>query len=55
LTILTPIAAVGLAVAMVLAAIYHMTWQEYPNIVLNLVLVAFTAFIAYGRFVLFPF
>ena len=55
LPILTPIAATGLVIIMVLAAMYHVPRREYPNIVLNLVLAALALFVAYGRFVLFPF
>src|SRR5690349_13813587 len=40
LPILTAIAAVGLAIVMILAAIYHVTRRENPNIVLNVVLAA---------------
>jgi hypothetical protein len=35
---------------MVLAAIFHFTRKEYPNIVFNLILGALAAFVAYGRF-----
>ncbi|HEU5100878.1 MAG TPA: DoxX family protein [Roseiflexaceae bacterium] len=55
LPILAPIAAAGLAIVMVLAAVYHIPRRENPNIVLNLVLVALAVFVAYGRFVLLPF
>lgn len=55
LPILTPIAAAGLGIVMVLAAIYHVPRREYPNIGLNLVLGALALFVAYGRFVLVPF
>jgi len=55
LPILTPLAAAGLVIVMALAAIYHLTRREYPNIVFNLVLLAIAAFIAYGRFVLVQF
>ena len=55
LPILTPIAATGLVIIMVLAAMYHVPRREYPNIVLNLVLAALALFVAYGRFVLIPF
>ena len=48
--ILTPIAAVGLGLIMVLAAIYHFNHKEYPGIAINMVLLAGMAFIAYGRF-----
>ena len=48
--ILTPIAAIGLALIMVLAAIYHFQHKEYPGIGINMVLLAIAVFIAYGRF-----
>ena len=54
LPILTPLAAVGLALTMVGAAITHFRRGEYPNIAVNLVLMALALFAAYGRFVLFP-
>ncbi|SDJ91793.1 DoxX-like family protein [Catalinimonas alkaloidigena] len=46
--LLTPLAAVGLAVIMVLAIAYHLRKQE--KIVMNLVLLALCLFVAYGRF-----
>lgn len=52
---LTPLAAVGLIIVMVGAAIFHILRREYPNIVFNLVLLALAAFVAYGRFVAVPF
>jgi putative oxidoreductase len=55
LPILTPIAAAGLGIVMVLAAIYHIPRRENSTIVLNLVLAALAFFVAYGRFVLLPF
>lgn len=54
LTWLTPLAALGLASMMVLAAGFHALRREYPNIVFNLILLALTAFVAYGRWVLAP-
>ena len=48
--ILTPVAAVGLALIMVLAAVYHFQHKEYPGIGINMVLLAVAVFIAYGRF-----
>ncbi len=48
--ILTPVAAVGLALIMVLAAVYHFQHKEYPGIGINMVLLAIAVFIAYGRF-----
>ena len=51
---LTPLAALGLAVIMVLAVIFHLTRRENQAIVLNLVLLVLAAFVAYGRWVLVP-
>jgi uncharacterized membrane protein YphA (DoxX/SURF4 family) len=51
---LTPLAAAGLAIIMLLAAGFHLIRREYPNIVFNLVLFAMAAFVAYGRFVVVP-
>ncbi len=51
---LTPLAASGLALIMLLAAGFHLVRREYPNIVFNLVLFALAAFVAYGRFVVVP-
>lgn len=51
---LTPLAASGLALVMILAMGFHITRGEYPNIVFNLVLFALAAFVAYGRWVLSP-
>ncbi len=47
---LTPLAAAGLVVMMLLASVFHATRREYPNIAANLILLALAAFIAYGRF-----
>ena len=52
---LTAWAAVGLSTVMVLAVLFHATRREYQSIVVNLVLLALSAFVAYGRFVLVPF
>ena len=51
---LTPLAAMGIAIMMVLAIGFHFTRREYPNIVVNVVLLALAAFVAYGRFVVAP-
>lgn len=45
--ILTPIAAIGLATVMVLAAVYHITHNEPP--IPNIILFALASFIAWGR------
>ena len=51
---LTPLAAALLALMMLLAAGFHLTRREYPNIILNLILLALAALVAYGRFVVVP-
>ena len=47
---LTPVAAVGLALTMIGAAITHGRRKEFPMIVPNAVLLLLAAFVAYGRF-----
>jgi uncharacterized membrane protein YphA (DoxX/SURF4 family) len=47
---LTPIAAVGLALVMLFAAVFHIARGETPAIGMNFVLIAIAAFIAWGRF-----
>lgn len=54
LPVLTPLAAAGLVVIMVSAAIYHLARREYSNVALNLALLALAAFVAYGHFALVP-
>jgi uncharacterized membrane protein YphA (DoxX/SURF4 family) len=51
---LTPLAAVGLMIVLAGAVIFHVRRKEYPNILFNVVLLAMTAFVAYGRFVVVP-
>jgi len=51
---LTPLAAAGLALIMLLAAGFHLPRREYPNMVFNVILLALAAFVAYGRFVITP-
>lgn len=51
---LTPLAAVGFALTMIGAAITHLRRSEYPNIIVNVIIFALAAFVAYGRFVLVP-
>ncbi|MFJ9367645.1 DoxX family protein [Nocardia sp. NPDC101769] len=48
--ILTPIAAVGVAAIMALAIVTHTRRAEPSAIVVNLVLLAAAAFVAWGRF-----
>lgn len=54
LPILTPLAALGLALTMIGAAITHMRRNENGYVVFNLIVMAFALFVAYGRFVLLP-
>jgi uncharacterized membrane protein YphA (DoxX/SURF4 family) len=54
LPVLTPIAAVGLILVMIGAIFTHIRRKEYGIIVVNAVLLAIAAFIAYGRFVAVP-
>ncbi|MFH9550731.1 DoxX family protein [Streptomyces sp. NPDC017435] len=49
-TVLTPLAAVGLGIAMLLAAAYHARKKEFPPIGLNAVLLILAALVAWGRF-----
>ena len=48
---LTVLAALGLALTMVFAAIYHLGKNEYPGIGINAVLLVLALFVAVGRFV----
>jgi uncharacterized membrane protein len=50
LPILTPVAATGLAVIMVLASIYHFPKKQYKAVMFNAVLFILAAFIAVARF-----
>jgi uncharacterized membrane protein YphA (DoxX/SURF4 family) len=47
---LTPLAALGLVVLMIGAALTHLRRTEYGNIAVNAVLLILAAFVAYGRF-----
>ena len=52
---LTPLAAIGLAIIMASAAIYHLRRPgEGRNIVLNVIFLAMALVIAYGRIVVAP-
>jgi len=48
--ILVPIAAIGLVLVMVGAAVVHARRNEPMNVVVNLVLIALAVFVAWGRF-----
>jgi uncharacterized membrane protein YphA (DoxX/SURF4 family) len=53
--ILVPLAAIGLVLVMVGAAIVHARRHEAMNIAVNVVLLALAAFVAWGRFGQYPF
>ncbi|MER5321715.1 DoxX family protein [Streptosporangium roseum] len=53
--ILTPLAATGLAVTMLGAAVTHTRRKEPPAVAVNVVLLALAAVIAWGRFGPHPF
>jgi uncharacterized membrane protein YphA (DoxX/SURF4 family) len=48
--VLTPLAATGLAIVMVLAAATHIRRKEPSAVVFNVVLLALAVFVAWGRF-----
>lgn len=48
-TILTPIAAIGVAVIMVLGAGYHAKRKEYQGVVATIIILALAIFVAIGR------
>src|ERR1700688_4670016 len=48
--ILVPLAAVGLALVMVVAAVVHARCNDRINIAVNVVLIALAVFVAWGRF-----
>jgi uncharacterized membrane protein len=52
---LTPLGALCLAILMVFAIVFHARRGELPNIALNAILGLLAAFVAWGRFVAFPF
>lgn len=53
-TRLTPLAAAGLVLVMLGAAIWHIGRGEYPNIGMNILLGVLAGFVAYGRWRLHP-
>ncbi len=50
LPVLTPLAATGIAVVMLLAIIHHVKYKETKAIGFNAVLLLLAAFVAYSRF-----
>ncbi|HNP84988.1 MAG: DoxX family protein [Chloroflexi bacterium SZAS-1] len=53
LPFLAPLAAVGLILTMIGAALTNLRFKEYPHVAANVVLAALAAFVAYGRWELF--
>jgi uncharacterized membrane protein YphA (DoxX/SURF4 family) len=53
--ILVPLAAVGLVLVMIGAAVVHARRHELPNVAINVVLLLLAAFVAWGRFGPLPF
>ena len=53
--ILVPLAAVGLILVMIGAAVVHSRRHELPNVAINAVLLVLAAFVAWGRFGPLPF
>jgi uncharacterized membrane protein YphA (DoxX/SURF4 family) len=51
---LTPLAALGLVLTMIGAALTHLRRAEYANIAVNAVLFILAAFVAYRRFFVVP-
>lgn len=51
---LTPLAALGFCIVMVLAAATHIMQGEYPGVLINAALFALAAFVAYGRWKVRP-
>ncbi|MDO9486247.1 MAG: DoxX family protein [Actinomycetota bacterium] len=52
--VLVPIAALGLALVMIGAAVTHIRRGEVPLVIVNLVLFAMASFVAWGRFGSYP-
>lgn len=53
-TRLVPLAALGLALVMAGAIVYHATRGEFQNIGMNVILLVTSLFVAYGRWRLVP-
>jgi uncharacterized membrane protein YphA (DoxX/SURF4 family) len=50
LPVLTPIAAIGLVLTMIGAAVTHLRRKEFSDVPMTVILLALAAFVAYGRF-----
>jgi uncharacterized membrane protein YphA (DoxX/SURF4 family) len=49
-TSLIPLAALGIAIIMIFAAVFHAKRKEYKAIIMNLILLILALFVAYGRY-----
>jgi len=54
-TWITPVTAVILSIMLLFSIFFHINYREKPKVFVSLVLFAFSAFVAYGRWVLVPF
>jgi hypothetical protein len=53
-TWITPVTAVILSIMLLFSIFFHSTCRENPRILVSVILFAFSAFVAYGRWVLVP-
>jgi len=53
-TWITPVTAVILSIMLLVSIFFHITCREKPKIFVSVILFAFAAFVAYGRWVLVP-
>lgn len=51
---ITPFAAAALSILLLLSILFHTKCREKPNIFVSIILFILAAFVAYGRWVLFP-
>jgi hypothetical protein len=51
---ITPLSAAPMAVMLLVSIFFHVRSREHPKIFVSLILFAFAAFVAYGRWVLVP-
>jgi len=54
-TWITPVTAVILSIMLLFSIFFHINYREKPKVFVSVILFAFSAFVAYGRWVLVPF
>lgn len=54
-TWITPVTALILSIMLLISILFHVKSREKPKIFVSIILFAFAAFVAYGRWVLVPF